>query len=189
MPVIGLLSRLQAWLLLAVGARDAALALFEKRIQRNPDDTHALASRAHLRAQAGEHAAAERDLQTLCRLAPTVAGHWFNLGFVQDAQGRLADAAVAFQRATELDAKLDRAWYGLGLALLQLGRLDEAIAALKRNTELQPMSPYGWTQLARSYARAEQPAKARKVVEHLRRFEPRVAEALDHELKLNAAAS
>ncbi len=98
------------------------------------------------------------------------------------------EAVAAFQEATRLDPKLDRAWYGLGLSLLEQRRLDEAIAAFKRNTELQPMSPYGWTQLARAWVQAEQPAKAKKAVEHLRGFEPKVAEALTHELKLDAIA-
>ena len=51
------------------------------------------------------------------------------------------------------------------------------------------MSPYGWTQLARSpcSAPSSRPRRA-KVVEHLRGFEPKVAEALTRELKLDAEA-
>jgi tetratricopeptide (TPR) repeat protein len=180
--------RWQSWLLLALGRRDAALRCFEAMLALVPGQPFALASRAHLRAQAGDSEAAAADLERLTTVQPDNAGHWFNLGFVRDAQGRHAEAVPAFEQATRLDAKLDRAWYGLGLALLQLGRTEEAIVALKRNTELQPMSPYGWTQLARAHARAEQPSRARKVVEHLRGFEPKVAEALVKELKLDASA-
>jgi tetratricopeptide (TPR) repeat protein len=136
------------------------------------------------KSEGGEWGGALPDLRRATELAPAQAGHWFNLGYVLAQLERQDEAVAAFREATQRDAKLDAAWYGLGLALLQLGRLDEAVAALKRNTELQPMSPYGWTQLARAHARAEQPAKARKVVEHLRGFEPKVAEALIHELKL-----
>ncbi len=180
--------RVKAWLLLAFGRRDDALATFEQMLRWAPDHELALASRAHLRLELGQTAAALEDLQRLTQVAPATASHWFNLGFVWQGQGRDSEAVAAFERATLCDAKLDRAWYGLGLSLLALQRVDDAIAAFKRNTELQPMSPYGWTQLARAWMRADQPAKAKKAVEHLRGFEPRVAEALAQELRLDASA-
>jgi tetratricopeptide (TPR) repeat protein len=180
--------RAQSWICLALGLNDRAMACFEAMLALRPGMPFALASRAHVNAQAGRHADATADLQQLTRVEPEQAAHWFNLGYVLDGQGRAVEAIPAFEKATQLNPKLDQAWYGLGLALLQVQRLDEAITALKRNTELQPMSPYGWTQLARAHARAEELPKAQKVVEHLRAFEPKVAEALTRELKLDAAS-
>ena len=95
-----------------------------------------------------------------------------------------SEAEAAFRRALALDPKLDRAWYGLGLALIRQGRLDEAVAALKRNTELQPMSPYGWYQLARVHMDRQQPEEARKIIRHLKGFEPKVAAQLERETGL-----
>jgi len=179
--------RAQSWILLAVGQRDRAQSCFDEMLKLQSDFPFALASRAHLLAQAGLKAQAAVDLSRLTTLEPTRDVHWFNLGYVLDGLGRQEEAVQAFERATKLNPKLDQAWYGMGLALLQLQRVDQAIEALKRNTELQPMSPYGWTQLARAHVRAEQLPKAQKVVEHLRGFEPKVAEALTRELKLDAA--
>jgi tetratricopeptide (TPR) repeat protein len=189
MPLSHTFMRLRAMVLLTFGARSAAEDVFTAMLARWPDDGYALASRAHVRAELGRRSQAIADLQQLVERRPHErAAYWFNLAYLLDQAERFDEAEGAFRRAVEIDPKLDRAWYGLGLAQLRLGRLDEAITALKRNTELQPMSPYGWTQLARAHAQAEQPGRARKVVEHLRGFEPRVAEALTKELKLDAAS-
>ena len=68
--------------------------------------------------------------------------------------------------------------------LIRLGRLNEAVTALKRTTELQPMSPYGWYQLARVHIDRQQPDEARKIIRHLKKFEPKVAAQLERETGL-----
>ena len=163
------------------------MQVFDTMLARQPDDAHALASRAHHLAQAGQRDAAITDLQALVAAHPQrSAADWFNLAFLLEAADRPAEAAAAFRRALALDDKLDRAWYGLGLALIRLGQPDEAVAALKRNTELQPMSPYGWYQLARLHASRQDGAEAVKIIRHLRGFEPKVAAQLERETGLAA---
>ena len=93
-------------------------------------------------------------------------------------------AEAAFRRATELSPTLDRAWYGLGLSLIAQSRLEEALSPLRRSTELQPMSPHAWYQLARVHAQRGETEQARAIIEHLRRFEPRVAAQLTGETGL-----
>ena len=156
-------------------------------LQRRPADAHALASRAHLRAQLGRRAEAIADAQALTAAHPErSAADWFNLAFLLEQDGQLPGAEQAFRRAVSLDDKLDRAWYGLGLVLLRLDRADEAVAALRRNTELQPMSPYGWYQLASLHAQRQQPEQALKIIRHLKGFEPKVAAQLERETGLAA---
>jgi len=175
-----------AWLL--AGRNGQAEAVFGRMLALWPDDAYALASRSFVRAQAGRPDAAIEDAQRLVHAHPQrSAADWFNLGYLLDAQRRHAEAVAAFERAVALDGRLDRAWYGLGLALLRLGRHDDALKALKRNTELQPMSPYGWYQLARAHADCQHPEEARKIIRHLRGFEPRVAEQLERETGLLAS--
>ena len=65
--------------------------------------------------------------------------------------------------------------------MIRLERFDEAVAALKKNTQLQPMSPYGWYQLARVHVDRHEPDEARKIIRHLKRFEPKVAAQLERE--------
>jgi tetratricopeptide (TPR) repeat protein len=170
---------------LALGRCDAAHARLGRMLQRWPGDAHALASRAHLRAQQGQVDLAIADLQRLVERHPQrAAADWYNLGFVLAAAARDDDAAQAFRRAVELDARMDRAWYGLGLVLIRLQRLDEAAVALQRNTELQPMSPYGWYQLAHVHAHSARQGEVRGIIRRLMGFEPAVARQLMRETGL-----
>ncbi|HEY2929930.1 tetratricopeptide repeat protein [Piscinibacter sp.] len=177
--------KLRAIVLLVVGRRHAAEALFDEMLQRWPLDAYALASRAILRAQLGRREAALEDAQALVAAHPQrSAADWFNLAYLFEDAARLGEAERAFRQALELDPKLDRAWYGLGLTLIRLRRFDEAVAALKRNTELQPMSPFGWYQLARVHMDRHEPDQTRRIIRHLQGFEPKVAAQLERETGL-----
>lgn len=177
--------KLRAMALLVVGRQRAAESVFDALLARWPSDAYGLASRAHLRAQSGRTELAIADAERLVATQPErSAADWFNLAFLRDKLDRHEAAEAAFRRALALDAKLDRAWYGLGLTLIRQGRLEDAVAALRRNTELQPLSPFGWYQLARVHANRREPEKARKIIEHLRSFEPKVAKQLERETGL-----
>jgi len=174
----------RAIVLLVFGRERAARTLFDEMLARWPDDTYALASRAHLLMQAGEVTTALADSRRLVGLRADHAATWFNHGFMLESAGQLDEAEAAFRRATELGPELDRAWYGLGLVLIRQQRYDEAVAALRRNTELQPMSPYGWYQLARVHVDRHEPDEAVKIIRHLKGFEPKVAAQLERETGL-----
>ena len=179
--------KLRAMVWLLAERRQAALHTFTEILGRWPGDAYALASRAHVLAQLGEREAAIADAQSLVNLHPKrSAADWFNLAFLLEADGRLEEAELAFKGAVALDPKLDRAWYGLGLVLIRQRRLDEAVKALKRNTELQPMSPYGWYQLARVHMDSHEPEEVRRIINHLKGFEPKIAAQLERETGLMA---
>jgi Tfp pilus assembly protein PilF len=175
----------RAMALLVLGRKQAASVIFDRMLREFPGDAYALASTAHLQAQAGDRDAAMRTMEQLVALDAHNGHHWFNYGFLLEEAGEDARAEAAFRRATELSPQLDRAWYGLALVLIRLQRLDEAVAALKRNTQLQPMSPYGWYQLARVHVDRHEPEEARKIIRHLQRFEPKVAAQLARETGLS----
>ena len=177
--------KLRAMVLLMFGRNGAAEDVFSAMLARWPDDAYALASRAHVRAQQGRRSQAIGDLQRLVEVHPErSAADWFNLAFLLEVAERYDEAEPAFRRAVMLNPTLDAAWYGLGLILIRQQRYDEAVAALKRNTELQPMSPYGWYQLARVQIDRQEPEEARKIIRHLKGFEPKVAEQLVRETGL-----
>mgnify|MGYP003441047883 FL=1 len=174
-----------AWLVF--GRTAQALVIFDEMLRRWPMDAYALASRSHVRAQRGQRDEAIADLQALLAAQPErSSAYWFNLAYLLEEAGRYAEAEPAFRRSLALDAKADRAWYGLGLVLIRLQRYDEAIVALKKNTELQPMSPYGWYQLARVRFDRQEPEETRKIIRHLKGFEPKVAAQLERETGLAA---
>ena len=172
---------------LVFGRTAQALTLFDEMLRRWPDDGYTLASRSHVRAQLGQRDDAIADMQRLVAAQPErSAAYWFNLAYLLEDAGRFAEAEASFRRALELDPKLDRAWYGLGLTLIRLRRPDDAVAALKKNTELQPMSPYGWYQLARVQFDRHEREETRKIIRHLKGFEPKVAAQLERETGLMA---
>jgi len=180
-------SKLSAMGWLVIGRQAQAEALFDEMLRRWPGDAYALASRSHVRAQLGRRDEAIADLQALVAAQPDrSAAYWFNLAYLLEDAGRYEAAEPAFRRALALDPKLDRAWYGLGLVLIRLQRADDAVEALKKNTELQPMSPYGWYQLARVQVERREPEEARKIIRHLKGFEPKVAAQLERETGLVA---
>jgi tetratricopeptide (TPR) repeat protein len=177
----------RAMALLVFGRVAAARATFDEMLRRWPADGYALSSRSHVRSQQGQRDEAIADLQTLVAAQPErSAADWFNLAYLFEEASRFADAEPAFRRALALDPKLDRAWYGLGLTLIRLQRPEEAVAALKKNTELQPMSPYGWYQLARVQFDRQEPEETKKIIRHLKGFEPKVAAQLERETGLVA---
>jgi tetratricopeptide (TPR) repeat protein len=175
----------QALLLLAAGKRTAALPKFAQMLCLRPADSYALASRGHVEAQLHLTQEAIASLMQLTSAWPLRASGWFNLGYVLQQAGRHEEAGPAFERALALDPRLDRAWYGLALVHIHQQRWREAAEALERNTALQPLGPYGWYRLAQVWLALGEAGKARKVIAHLRRFEPRVAAQLERE---NAAA-
>lgn len=178
--------RIQAVLLLACGRAQGALCRFDRMLQLKPVDPYALASRAHVQAELKNFEAAIASLQQLTGAWPQEAAGWFNLGYVLQQAGRQPEAEPAFRRALQRDPRMDRAWYGLALVLMHQRQFHEAVDALKKNTALQPMSPYGWYRLAHAHLALGQPEDARRVIAHLRQFEPKVAAQLERESGLQS---
>ena len=123
--------RMLALACLACGRSQAAVRRFDTMLACAPGDRHALASRAHLLAQAGRTAAAVSDLRALTASHAGDAAAWFNLGFLLQSTGDDGQAEAALLRALDLDATLDRAWYGLALLHIRARRFDDAALALQ----------------------------------------------------------
>ncbi len=174
----------QAKLLLMFGLRERAAQVHRDLLRRAPDDILALNSLGYAALQSGHPAQAQPYFEKVAQLAPDTSNAHFNLAFANAELGRLDEAEVGFRHAIGIEEKMDRAWYGLGLVLVRQSRFKEALAALSRNTTLQPMSPFGWYQTARVHMELNQPDEARKVIRHLKGFEPKVARQLERETGL-----
>lgn len=168
---------------------DWAAGHWTRIADENPRHPRALQALAVLAARAGNGDAALALLDRQLSVRPDDASAWFNRGFLLQNNGEHQVALEAFERALAIDPKVDRAWYGKALSLIALERHAEAIEPLKRNTELQPMSPYGWYQLATLHRRLGDLTEARRIVRHLRGFEPQVATRLERELGFPVTAS
>jgi Flp pilus assembly protein TadD len=114
-------------------------------------------------------------------LEPEDNDTWFNLGFVRDRAGQRQEAMTAFDEAIRLNPGHDRAWYGLGLARAHLGQHAEAAVAFEQAAKLQPMNGEAWYHLGMAQHLANNPDRVRKVIEHLRSFDPKRSNRLIRE--------
>lgn len=172
--------------LLFVGRKAAAKAVFERILERWPQDVLAINSLAYDALLSDHKTQALQYYAQALTLQPQVCNAHFNHAYVAEQLDLLALAEEGFRAALQIDEKMDRAWYGLGLVLVRQGRLQEALQALDRNTRLQPMSPFGWYQMVRVHVDLHQPEEARAVIRHLKGFEPKVAAQLERETGLRA---
>ena len=182
----------QAMVQLAFGHPVGALAKFDQMVTGWPLDRYALASRAHVLIQLNRleaSIASQRQLICLPGSHAQLAVAWFNLGYLLQQAGQHDEARPAFEKATEFNPGMDRAWYGLAMVLIHQEQFHEAKLALEKNTALQPMSPYGWYRLAEVNLALGEPEKSRKVIDHLRRFEPRVAAQLERDMGRTASVT
>jgi Flp pilus assembly protein TadD len=176
---------LVATLHVVLGRKRRALETYERILAFDPGHATTLAVIGNLRAETGDLPGAVATFRRLVTLHPSGEA-WFNLGFLLEKLDTIAEAEACFRRAVALQPSLDRAWYGLGLALIRDGRLGQAVEALRRTTELQPFSPYGWYQLGMTYHHLGESAKARRIHEELRKFEPRYAATLLRDMEQSA---
>ena len=167
--------------------RDLALEYYARMLALDPGDALALSSIAFQTAQLGKKREALALFDRLLQLAPADAEAHFNRGFLLQEFNDHAGAMTAFERAIALNPDHDRAHYGLALSLIATRRLEEALTPLRKNTKLQPMSPYGWYQLARVQHDLGRTAETQQVLDHLARFEPKVARQLERETGLRAS--
>src|SRR5262245_32463092 len=102
---------------------------------RSLDDVVAAAERAE---ECSDLAAAENLYTTALRADANDPVIPFNLGNVFDAQGRQAEAKVAWQIAVARDPAFAEAWYNLAMAAEDEKHIDLAIAEYRRAVQAQP---------------------------------------------------
>ncbi len=115
--------------------------------------------RGFARGQLGDLEGARADLEKAVELDRRENVGWLlDLGNVDMALRRPAEAAVAFDRAARADPGDPHVQLGLGAARLSLGEWDAATRALERCIELAPGDP-GAAEARRLLAQAK--ARAR----------------------------
>ena len=171
---------------LVVGLKSPAVRCYERILAADPDDARALASMGFQLAQQDRLREALARFDRVAQLLPDSVDAHYNRAFLLQKLNDHEAALDAFERALAISPDHDLALYGKALSLISLRRLDEAVAPLERNTKLQPMSPYGWYQLGRVQFDRGKPEKTQTIIDHLGRFEPKVAAQLARETGLKA---
>jgi tetratricopeptide (TPR) repeat protein/SAM-dependent methyltransferase len=92
-------------------------------------------------AQAGELAAAERELEDAIALEPKNAGSHHYLGMVRHQRGRLEDAVAAYREALKHAPDDAAIASNYGHCLLAQGNIESALDWLRRSIARQPRDP------------------------------------------------
>jgi len=143
-----------AWMALTAGQTDRAVEHMREATRLKPDIIDLRLHLAALETFRGRSAEAEaaygeairlesRDREALeTKLGPTpntTSGRvWLNWAMYLERNGRSAEAADAYGRATQYAPNLAGAWAALGEFQLRAGRVDEARRNLLRAVALQP---------------------------------------------------
>lgn len=114
------------------------LTMFDRRDHHKPRSIDDLLNEAEEAAATGDHATAESLYTTAMRADTADPVLPFNLGHVFQAQGRGAEAKVAWQIAVARDPAFAEAWYNLALAAEDEEQTDLAIAEYRRAVKAQP---------------------------------------------------
>lgn len=165
---------------------EAAIGYYRLALAERPDDALVLGYIGFGYAELGRKRDALAYFDRAVASKPDWAEGHFDRGFLLQELNDPEAALAAFDEALRHNPKHDRAYYGKALTLIGLGRRAEAVAPLEKNTKLQPMSPFGWYQLGRVRFDLGEPDKTQDIIDHLARFEPRVAAQLARETGLRA---
>jgi TolB-like protein/Flp pilus assembly protein TadD len=123
-----------------------ARRLFEVAVDKDRDNVDALIGLAHVllgysNSPIEDRQHADALLRRALDLEPNRAATHFVLGMLRRHQGRMLEAAEAYQKAVALDRNYARAYLYLGLTLAYMGRAEEAIALVQRAMHLNPRDP------------------------------------------------
>jgi tetratricopeptide (TPR) repeat protein len=127
-----------------------------------------------------DYAAAEPLLRKLLEREPANYEAWFDLGFVENALGKLEDSIAAYRKSVAAKPDVFESNLNLGLQLAKTGQPDAA-EFLRAATHLKPTSHTAegqyraWLSLAETIAKTR-PEEALAAYEHAAALQPRQAE-------------
>lgn len=110
---------------------DKALAMYDKVIQIAPEWYAAYVNVGAIYAEMGEYEKAIEPLKKSISIRPSYPGY-VNLGTAYFGLGQNGDAAVAFEKATQLDSQQYVTWGNLGEAWYYAGQKERSVAPLRK---------------------------------------------------------
>jgi tetratricopeptide (TPR) repeat protein len=120
----------------------SADALSTKALERNSEDSAALAVRGEVQDMEGETQEGLELLEKACRLDPGNVEAQFRLAMIYDRAKRLADAVQHLEKVVEIDPRDARAWDYLALDLEPLGEIERADVAYRKGLATNQPGPH-----------------------------------------------
>jgi tetratricopeptide (TPR) repeat protein len=133
---------LQGVLLYKAEDWDAALAVFDRCLQQNPQDNKVMSIHGHILHNLGRLDEAIDSYDKALKIKPDFHQAWHNKGIAHYNFGEYQNALDAYQEAINIKSDKYGSWHDRGLVFFQLGNYAEALdawrAAFKIIHELQP---------------------------------------------------
>jgi eukaryotic-like serine/threonine-protein kinase len=142
------------------GRTELAEATLQKAVNLAPDDWLLNMQLGARYLDSGKWAQAGEQFRHAVELVPDNPRAYNNLGLVDRGLSKLDDAAIAFQKAIDLEPTFIH-FRNLGMVLAEAGKYRDAEQALGRSIEMRPNQYRAWGLLASVYA--NQHADAAKV--------------------------
>jgi tetratricopeptide (TPR) repeat protein len=120
-----------------MGSFDEAAREIDLAVRARPDDLTLRRQAARLHHRAGNTGKAIAHLEAALRVAPDDGTIWLELADREQDRMNVADAYVAYRRASALEPNDLRAVSGLASSASELGFTDEAQAASERLAQLE----------------------------------------------------
>jgi tetratricopeptide (TPR) repeat protein len=117
-------------------------ALSAAAVDKDPSNPAALALRGQILVMKGQSLAGRTLLEKACQLDPDDPEAQFQLGAVDDAAKRPAEAVKHFRKAAALNPRDGRAWDYLALNLEPLGEVNDAEQAYRKGLEVNQPGRY-----------------------------------------------
>jgi predicted O-linked N-acetylglucosamine transferase (SPINDLY family) len=140
-----------------------------------PAQVDALHIKAVACAQRRDLSTALAGLDSVLRLAPTMAEACKNRGWVLYELARYSEAVASCERALALEPGLAEAWYIKGNSLRMLGERAQAVAAYDEAVRRNARHAAGWTNLGCVLHELRRFAEAEQAFQRALRLEPRGA--------------
>ncbi len=144
-----------------LGEPAAAVASYTRCLELDGNCDDALAARAGLYSEAGDHEKAIADYERAVGLKPDNATTRNNYGCALSKAGRHADALAQDNRAVELKPGESIYWVNRGYTKKNLMRYDEALADFDEGLRLDPNAAHGYAGRAGCRFRMKQTAEGK----------------------------
>ena len=139
---------------------DEAFAKFQPLLKDHSDTPFLHYSFGTALAVLSRYDAAEEQMRMESKISPKSELPWVSLASIELREHRPSEALGFAQQALNLAPNSAEAHYMLGRAQLELGHTDIAIQQLEAAGKIAPASPEIHFNLAKAYAKANQPKKA-----------------------------
>jgi tetratricopeptide (TPR) repeat protein len=135
---------LQGVLLYEAEDWDAALAMFDRCLQQNPQDHKVLFMHGNTLDELDRPDEAINSYDKVLETKPSSHEAWSNRGLALGSLGRFNEAINSYDKALKIKPDAYEVWYSRGVILGKLGRLDEAIDNYDKALKIKPDAHEAW---------------------------------------------